>query len=385
MTTDPRLRARDAFVRRFGGEPVFFALAPGRVNLIGEHTDYNEGYVLPCAISKETVIAARGRRDDRVMIVAADFDDAQDEFTIADIAAKLDASWENYIRGVAWALCDAKKGIGGIEMAIAGNIPQASGLSSSASLENAAGLAFTQAAGQSINPTELALLSQRAENDFVGCQCGVMDQLVSAQGKDAKAILMDCRTLDCRPIPIADDWSILIIHSGVRRGLVDGAYNERREQCEMAARSMGVKALRDADLDQLERARVEMADLSYLRARHVISENARVLQAVDALIAGDLQMLGALMAASHASMRDDFDITTPEIDRLVQIVQAAIGSQGGARMTGGGFGGCVVAVCQRDAVDEISAHVRKHYRTPAGEPPLILDERPGAGASVERA
>jgi galactokinase len=268
-----------------------------------------------------------------------------------------------------------------MQLVIAGDVPQGAGLSSSASLEVAVGLAVAALAGARIDMTRLAQIAQRAENEFAGCACGIMDQLVSARAEEGAALLIDCRSLDCRPVALPDGAAVLIVHSGVERGLVDSAYNERRLQCEAAARHFAVPALRDAEPEHVETAEALDA-LARQRARHVVSENARTLAAADALAAGDMAELGRLMAESHASMRDDFEITVPAIDELVALLQREIGAQGGARMTGGGFGGCVVALLPEERVATVVAAVRAGYRPPNGQPPLIHVCRPAAGAGL---
>jgi galactokinase len=226
----------------------------------------------------------------------------------------------------------------------------------------------------------LAQIAQRAECDFVGTQCGIMDQLISVQGKADHALLIDCRSLEMTDVRISDDIAIMIVHSGVTRGLVDGPYNARRRQTAAAAAAMGVTALRDANLDMLAAARLDAVTTA--RARHVITENQRTLDAADALAKSDLAALGKLMAQSHVSMRDDFEITGPAIDDLVAQLQDAIGNQGGARMTGGGFGGACVAIMPRSRVADVQAAIETTYKTPNGNAPLIIFERPGPGAAI---
>lgn len=379
-------RALDAFARAFGGAPDFVARAPGRVNLIGEHTDYNDGFVLPLAISVETRIAARARRDGAVRLAAADYGGALDAFSLSAPIGRSAQPWANYVRGVVDGMRRAGFAIAGADLAIAGDIPQGAGLSSSASLEVATAVALARLAGQARpDMTAIAQIAQAAEVDFVGCKCGIMDQLVSARAREGAALLIDCRTLDCRPCPAPEGVAILIVHSGVSRGLVDGAYNERRRQCEAAARALGVPALRDADAAMLAAQEARMDKLAFRRARHVVGENRRTLDAAASFAAGDLLSLGRLMAASHASMRDDFEITTPDVDRLAALMREIIGAKGGARMTGGGFGGCVVGVLAAgDAADAAAEIDRRHIR-PDGKPALILIERPAGGAGVVQA
>lgn len=381
MTVADRTLAR--FSRLVGATPDFAVRAPGRVNLIGEHTDYNDGFVLPAAIGLQSIVAVRRRPDSIVRMIAADFGDAVSEFDLArPIARDPDQPWSNYIRGVATVLQAEDVQFGGLDMLVAGDIPQGSGLSSSASLSVASGMAF----GGLFSPgrfdaTQIALIAQRAECDFVGMRCGNMDQLASALGAADHALLIDCRSLAVQPVMLPPGVAILIVHSGISRGLVDGHYNERREQCEAVARRFGVAALRNISLGELELARGDLHPVAYRRARHVVTENVRTLAAAEAMTAGDLIMLGELMAASHASMRDDFEISLPPIDALVAELQMAIGSRGGARMTGGGFGGAVVAIVAADAVEMVTRHIAARYRTPASRKPVIMVERAHRGAS----
>jgi galactokinase len=279
-----------------------------------------------------------------------------------------------------FALQNAGYALSGAKIAIAGNLPKGAGLSSSASLAVAVGKANLALNGTDIDNSRLAQIAQKAECDFVGTQCGIMDQLISAQGKAGHALLIDCRSLQMTDARISDDVAIMIVHSGVTRGLVDGHYNARRRQCEAAAAAMGVKALRDANLDMLAAARLDAVTTA--RARHVITENQRTLDAADALAKSDLAALGMLMAQSHASMRDDFEITVPAMDDLVALLQNAIGNQGGARMTGGGFGGAAVAIMPIAHVADVQAAIQAQYVTPDGDAPLIMVERPGPGVAI---
>ena len=369
------------FRDRYGTSPSLVTRAPGRVNLIGEHTDYNDGFVLPCAISKQTMVAVRSRADRIVHIVAGDLGEATTQFDLdVPIFPDAQAPWSNYVRGMASLMQADGLDIPGADIAILGDMPQGAGLSSSAALENASGLAFAALAGQpGFDRIRLAQIGQQTEHHFAGCQCGIMDQLVSASAKAGSALLIDCRSLSAQPVAIPDDVTILIIHSGVSRGLVDGEYNSRWAQCEAAAQHYGVAALRDLP-SVPERGGLD--SLTWRRARHVITENARTLAAADALRAEDIGLLGRLMAESHASMRDDFQITVPSIDRLVEILADAIGDAGGARMTGGGFGGAVVALVASDRSASAIDAVCQHYRTPEGKQADIMLERPVAGASL---
>ena len=352
----------DLFTNTFGHQPTHFFQAPGRVNLIGEHTDYNDGFVLPCAIDYQAMIAASPRDDQKVVATAHSFDGQVSEFELSlPIAHSEEAFWSNYVRGVATVLLEKGMDLKGVNIAIIGNVPQGAGLSSSACLEVVTGLTLTRMAGLEVSLKELALIGQQAENEFVGCKCGIMDQMISACGKEDHAMLLDCRSLDTRLVSIPTNAAVVIINSNVKRGLVDSEYNTRREQCEAAAKYFGVKALRDITLAQLEAAKGDLDDLTFRRARHVVTENDRTEAAAEVLAVGDLVAMGELMARSHASMRDDFEITVPAIDAIVEIVKNVIGSEGGVRMTGGGFGGCVVALVPQDKVIAVKQAVEQHY------------------------
>ncbi len=380
---DLKTRILARFDAAFAGAPDLIARAPGRVNLIGEHTDYNDGFVLPMAIGPQTMVAARARGDGIINLIAADLD-KQTSFDVrGDIQPDAQSPWSNYVRGVAFALRADGLALRGADMMIAGNVPQGAGLSSSASLEVASGLALATLDGQGdYDRNKLALAGQRAEHEFAGCNCGIMDQLVSARGQAGHALMLDCRSLETQAVPMPDDVAVMIVHSGVQRGLVDGEYNMRRAQCEAAASHYGVAALRDVDRNMLEAGKSGLDETSYRRARHIISENARVLAAAQALVAGDLVTLGQLMAQSHASMRDDFEITVPPIDHLASALQLAIGDQGGARMTGGGFGGAVVGIMPRAMVDQVEAQIRADYNAPDGKPLHIMIEQAASGTSL---
>lgn len=378
-------RALTAFDKAFGGCPGLVARAPGRVNLIGEHTDYNDGFVLPCAIDVHTLVAARARDDGWLHVVAADHGDALDRFRVDEpVVPQPDRPWTQYVRGVVHAMQARGLALRGGQLAIAGNVPQGAGLSSSASLEVALGQALSALAGLQplLPPTELALIGQAAENHFVGCACGIMDQLISARGRAGHALLIDCRSLEVQPVPLPPGLAVMILHSRVARGLVESAYNERRRQCQAAADHFGAAALRDLDLATLQARAAGLDPVAWHRARHVVTENTRTQAAAAALVAGDLHTLGRLMAESHASMRDDFEITVPAVDELVHTVQQAIGSEGGARMTGGGFGGCVVALLPQAAVARVVAAVQAQYRAPNGESATVWVCQAAEGVSL---
>ena len=372
--TDPATRARAAFRQAFAAEPAALWQAPGRVNLIGEHTDYNDGFVLPCAIDRRTVVAV-GPGGEGIRVAAADLGE-QDAFSPA-LPMAHGAIWADYIRGVAAELLADGHPLPPLDLAIAGDVPLGAGLSSSASLEVAVAAALT---GGAARGEAAALIGQRAENNFVGCQCGIMDQLVSACAVAGHALLIDCRDLSRRPVPLPVDAAIVVIDSGVRHQHTGSGYNDRRAECDRAVRHYCVSALRDLDEPALERGRAALDDVAYRRARHVVTENARVLAAAAALAAGDLVAMGRLMADSHRSMRDDFQITVPAIDRIVALADEFIAGSGGARLTGGGFGGSVVALVPPALVAPLGEHVAAHYRTPDGLAPTITTYTAAAGA-----
>jgi len=370
----------DVFATAFGHAPELTAQAPGRVNLIGEHTDYNGGFVLPAAINYNTRVLA-SRRDDRELhVVAQDFD-SQRVIVNVDAPMQQDpvAPWSDYLRGVVQELRKRSYRLSGANLLISGNVPAGAGLSSSASLEVALVRALTELSDEAIDPTEAALVGQAAENNFVGCNCGIMDQLISARGQESSALLIDCQDLSVRSVSIPRDWEILIVHSGVKRGLVESEYNQRRKQCETAAAFFGQKTLRGVSLEQLLAAEGKLDDLSFRRARHVLTENARTLLAAEALSSGDMSTLARVMAESHESMRDDFSITTPAIDRLVEILQQA-GGEGGARMTGGGFGGCVVSIAPAALIPQLMRAVQQEYQANTGCVPTLIPAKASKGA-----
>ncbi len=382
-TLSPVQRTRQSFAAAFSTQPALSVQAPGRVNLIGEHTDYNGGFVLPCAIDYHTVISGSSRNDRRVRVVAVDFGDELDEFQLDEpIQPRTDLLWANYVRGVIKYLLEAGYSLTGADMAISGNVPQGAGLSSSASLEVAVGQFFKSLNGLTATPTELAQIGQRAENRFVGCNCGIMDQLISAQGQAGHALLIDCRSLDTQAVAMPSDIAVVIINSNVKRGLVGSEYNTRRTQCEEAARFFGVAALREVDLPAFERRRPGLDPVAARRARHIISDSQRAIDLSSALKVGDLARIGQLMADSHTSMRDDFEITVPQVDALVDIVKGVLGDAGGVRMTGGGFGGCVVALVPQGLVSQVHDAVIANYRAASGLEASIYVCHASAGAGV---
>jgi galactokinase len=377
------MRLAEGFAQRFGGTPDLVVRAPGRVNLIGEHTDYNDGFAMPVAIGSETRVALRRRRDEQICVAALNFGEEDAFAPSPDLQKAALGGWRDYIRGTVAILAREGVDIGGLDIAVLGDVPMGTGLSSSASLEVAVATAILALAGRQEDPKRVALWAQAAENDFVGMRCGNLDQLASAATVEGAALLIDCRSLDLRPVMMPPDAAVMIVQSGVVRGLVEGHYNERRRQCEQAAAVLGVPALRDANLAMLEGVAADVDALIVRRARHVITENDRTLAAAEALELGDLHAVGVLMRESHASQRDDFEITVPPTDRLAELMSEAIGQDGGARQTGGGFGGAVVGLMRDDRVEAVRERVLSEYRTPSGELPDVRIERACSGASAE--
>ena len=370
-----------SFERRFGQPPAFVVRAPGRVNLIGEHTDYNDGFVLPMAIDRAVWIALRPRADGQVHVHSLDLEQSA-TFDLAALRRE-DAGWAEYVKGVAWALQEGGYSLAGWEGVLAGDVPRGAGLSSSAAVELATARAFQVISGFAWNPPAMALLGQKAENQWVGMNCGIMDQMISAAGEADHALLIDCRSLETTSVPLPSGTVVVILDTATRRGLVDSAYNERRAQCEAAARYFGVPALRDVTMERFEAETDGLDDVTMRRARHVISENARTVAAAAAMQAGDAVELGRLMDASHVSMRDDFEISGPALNVMVACAQEEPGCYG-ARMTGGGFAGCAVALVQADRVTTFAANVAVRYAVRASLVPALYVSTASAGASIEQ-
>lgn len=370
-------RVQETFRARFG-TPELTIRAPGRVNLIGEHTDYNAGFVFPVAIDREVVIVARRRADSQVLLYSSNFEQA-DTFDLSDIdqVAPLPGAptWSNYLRGVITVIQEAGHALGGFEAVFEGNVPRGSGLSSSAALEVATGTLLKHLFGLDVDAKQVALLGQRAENDFVGVQCGIMDQFISALGKRDHALMIDCRSLDYREVPLhlgSQDASIVILDSKVKRGLVDSAFNDRRAECRQAVELLGpllgrpdLASLREVSPADLERVAERLPPVVRARARHVVTENDRVLQSVQALEAGDLERFGRLMDQSHESLRTDYEVSRPELDLLVSLARGIPGTYG-SRLTGAGFGGCTVSLVDNSALETFEATVLAGYEEATG-------------------
>jgi galactokinase len=355
------------FTHRFGSPPSTIVRAPGRVNLIGEHTDYNDGFVLPMAIDRAIWIALRPRSDRLVAAHSLDFDETA-EFDLDRLEKQ--SGWIEYLKGVAWSLQDAGYTLHGFDAVISGDVPIAAGLSSSAAWELAAARAFSVTSGFAWDAAKMALLAQRAENKWVGVNCGIMDQMISAAGQANHALLIDCRSLETQTVPLPPNTVVIVLDTATRRGLVDSAYNERRAQCEAVARFFGVKALRDVTLDQLNEKHDQLDRVAYRRALHVIGENDRTLQAVEVMKRGEGIELGQLMQLSHMSLRDDFEVSSRELNIMVECAEHQAGCYG-ARMTGAGFGGCAVALVRQDAAEAFSAGVAAEYQAETGLKPNI--------------
>ncbi|HUN06495.1 MAG TPA: galactokinase [Aggregatilineales bacterium] len=372
-------RVIDAFQRKFGAPPAIVVRAPGRVNLIGEHTDYNDGFVLPMAIDRAAWIALRPRTDRRLVVQSLDFDQSVD--VDLNQMTNTGPGWAEYLKGVAWALTDSGKQLEGWEGVTAGDVPIGAGLSSSAALELATARAFATVSQLDWNPAQMALLSQRAENKWVGVNCGIMDQMISAAGAAGHALLIDCRSLENQLVPLPPGNAVIVLDTATRRGLVDSAYNERRAQCEAAARFFNVKALRDVSVAQFEARAAELDEVTRRRARHVVTENDRTLKAAEVMRAGDAAALGLLMNASHDSLRDDFEVTNSALNVIVEIARQQPGCWG-ARMTGAGFGGCAVALVKAEAATAFDQAVTTAYTQATGLTPNVYICHASDGASV---
>lgn len=370
------------FRARYGADPAYLVRAPGRVNLIGEHTDYNDGFVMPIAIERATWVALRRRADHVVMLHSMDH---QELLRLPlDGVAHGGPSWTEYPKGVAHVLAQAGHALSGWEGVTACDVPMGAGLSSSASFELAIARAFQVASDIAWDPVAMARLGQRAENEWVGVQCGIMDQLISAVGRAGHALLIDCRDLSSRAVPLPAGHAVVIMDTMTRRGLVGSAYNERRQQCQLVAAKFGVAKLRDVTLAQLDGRAHELEPAARRRAQHVISENLRTVEAAKAMEAQNATRLGALMNASHDSLRDDFEVTNHELNVIVDVARAHPACRG-ARMTGAGFGGCAVALVEASGLDDFSRRLVSRYAEQTGHAPTIYVTTGADGAADESA
>ena len=373
------------FQKHYGRAPRWIVAAPGRVNVIGEHTDYNDGFVLPMAIERYAIMAAD---DSATAGKISIYDAAFKESATIDISApvtKGSPKWSNYIRGVLCGFQNRGVTIPALDVAFMSTVPLGGGLSSSAALEVCTATLIEAATGKNIDPIEKALLAQKAEHDFAGVPCGIMDQFISALGREGHLLLLDCRTRKTELVPMSDpSVALLVINTNVKHELSGGEYAERRAQCEEAAKNLGVKSLRDVTPDQLEKGKGKLSEVIYRRARHVIGEIERTTHAAEGIRASSWPSVGNLMYASHASLRDDYEVSCQELDDVVEIAED-IGYKGGiygCRMTGGGFGGCCVALVKTDCVDAITKKIAAEYKTKTGIDAAIFASRPAAGATI---
>ncbi len=368
----------------FGSQPAAVVRAPGRVNLIGEHTDYNDGYVLPMAIDRRVLVAAAPRQDRQVVIHALDFGESV-AFSLDDIEYDPAQTWSNYQRGVAYFLEERGLKLPGLNAVVVGDIPIGSGLSSSAAIEVSVAYAWQVLAGFELSRVDLALLCQRAENEFVGMNCGIMDQFVSALGQRDHALLIDCRSLDYQPVPLPSGAAIVVADTRKQRGLVDSEYNTRRRECEEGVRILRrhlpqVQSLRDVSPDQFAEYEGVLPENVRQRCRHIVYENERVLKAAAALQAGDVAAFGQLMNESHLSLRDDYQVSCAELDIMAEAAWKVDGVYG-SRMTGAGFGGCTVSLVAEGAIEDFRSQVAETYERATGIAPQIYVCRAEDGVS----
>jgi galactokinase len=365
------------------GQTARVYCAPGRVNLIGEHTDYNDGFVMPVAMDLYTWVAAAPRNDERIHVYSKNLAAAA-EMDLRDTSVRARGNWSAYIHGVAASLRLAGQNIRGANLLVEGKVPMGAGLSSSASVEVATGYALLATSELSLDPVELAKICQRAENEFAGAHCGVMDQMIACCGRANYALMLDCRSLEFQLLPLFPDAQFVVSNSMVKHDHAAGEYNARRADCETATRILskqipGVRALRDVTLLDIERFSQSLPEVVYRRSRHVVSENARVIAARSALERGDPELFGRLMQESHRSLRDDYAVSCAEVDTLVELACEQEGVYG-SRMTGGGFGGCTISLVQRTKVGEFGRVLAQRYEQSTGKQPDIYIFQASDGA-----
>lgn len=372
------------FREMFGTEPCIFR-APGRVNLIGEHTDYNDGFVMPAAIGFCTWVAA-AKRNDRILEAYSDRFDDKINLSLDALAGPPRGHWSDFVRGVAATLQSAGHRVCGANLVIHGEVPLGAGLSSSASLEVATALALMFSSGIDLPRLEMAKLCQAAEHKYVGTRCGIMDQFVASFGAAGNALMLDCRSLGYQLLPVTQDLRLVVCNTMVRHELASGEYNRRRADCENGVRLLtpyvaGIRALRDVGIADLEKQKDVLPDTIYRRCRHVVTENRRVLDAAKALRSRDADRFGRLMYESHASLRDDYEVSCKELDLLVDLAAASSGVFG-ARMTGGGFGGCTVNLVSADRASVFGENIARGYREATGIAPDVYVCEPAQGAEA---
>jgi galactokinase len=380
-------KIKKSFSENFGpGGDIVGVRAPGRVNLIGEHTDYNDGFVFPMALDFQITLAGRVCSGRKVNVFSIDYQQSVEFDLNGPIVFNREQLWSNYIMGVFSVLQGQGLDLPGCEIVFGGDIPQGSGLSSSAALEVATAVFLKAVSGFTIESPQLARLCQRAENEFVGMNCGIMDQFISMMAREGHALLLDCRSLKYTQVPlILRDACFVVCHSGVKHALVDSEYNQRRSECESGVAVLRghypeIKALRDVDPNRLEAHRDELGDPVYRRCRHVVTENERVLMSHKLLVEDDLPGFGRLMNASHNSLRDDYQVSCPEIDLLVDLAREVPGVLG-SRITGGGFGGCTISLVMADAVDAFENHIAPAYKRATGIEPRFYPSKAADGAA----
>lgn len=372
------------FREMFGSSPRIFR-APGRVNVIGEHTDYNDGFVMPAAIRFYTWVAA-AKREDRVLEVYSAYFDEKISLSLDALDGPPRRHWSDFIRGIAAVLQNIGYKLNGANLVIHGEVPLGAGLSSSASLEVATGLALSSLFGIDVPRLDLVKLCQKAEHEFVGMLCGIMDQFIAVFGAAGHALMLDCRSLEYQLLPLPEDFRLVVCNSGVKHELASGEYNSRRADCEEAVKLLhphlpGIRALRDVEVTDLEAWKQVLPATIYRRCRHVVTENQRVLAAAKALQSGEADRFGHLMYQSHASLRDDYQVSCRELDLLVDLASSHPGVYG-ARMTGGGFGGCTVNLLRADACDPFKEHIPKAYQEATGIIPELYVCDPAQGAQA---
>jgi galactokinase len=380
----PEARARWVFIKAFDAAPRWIASAPGRVNLIGEHTDYNDGFVLPMATQQRTAIAASPTDDQRVTLHGVTTGDTA-VFSLEGELQRGDPAWSNYVRGVIAGFQKLNLPVRGFNAVIESDVPLGGGMSSSAAVEVATASLLEAIVERKLDPIDKALLCQRAEHEFAHVPCGIMDQFISVLGRKDHLLLLDCRTKTGTLVPFADpSLALLVINTNVRHSLADGEYGKRRDQCLAAAKALNVAALRDATPATHDAAEGKLDPVTFRRARHVISENQRTLDAARLVPAGEWEAVGRLMYASHASLRDDYEVSCAELDLVVELADK-IGVKGGVlgcRMMGAGFGGCAVALIQADQAKRIAESIGEAYLRATRNYAGIFLSRPGAGASL---
>jgi galactokinase len=377
-------KASDAFYARFQERPAMIVRAPGRVNLIGEHTDYNDGFVLPVAVDRAAWLAVSPRDDNWAAIRAVDMRNDDQTFPVDRVPSST-GGWADYPKGVVWALLEEGLTPVGINGVLTSDVPVGAGMSSSAAVEVSFAFVWNQLSGFGLKLPEIALLCQKAENQYVGVNCGIMDQMISACGKTGHAMLLDTRTLERAYFRMPEGVAIVVADSMVRRALSGSEYNVRRAQCEQAVSVIQeelpeVIALRDVTPQQLEGFKSDMPDVVYRRARHVVTENARVLHVSRALYENRIEDAGQMLIEGHRSLRDDYEVSIAELDALVE---AAVEVEGcyGARLTGAGFGGCIIALVAEEAVPHVQAHLGKVYEAAYGKQPAVYVSLPDNGVA----